>query len=63
MLSSALTTKQDFVSNPESKQAATAIEQRQGSADRGDHEGPRRQGRPARPVGRRQLARPGRPAR
>src|SRR3954447_6399738 len=34
MLSSALTTKQDFVSNPESKQAATAIEQRQGSADR-----------------------------
>jgi RND superfamily putative drug exporter len=34
LLSSALTTKQDFVSNPESKQAATAIEQRQGSADR-----------------------------
>src|SRR3954471_2136126 len=34
MLSSALTTKQDFVSNPESKQAATALEHRPGSTGR-----------------------------
>ena len=34
LLSSALTTEQTFVSNPESKRAATAIELRQGNADR-----------------------------
>ena len=34
LLAGALTTKQGFVSNPESKQAATGIEQRQGTAER-----------------------------
>jgi RND superfamily putative drug exporter len=34
LLAGALTTQQGFVSNPESKQAATGIEQRQGTAER-----------------------------